>query len=408
MHSMFNVLNNLSYIYKNHVIEHGSCILKMLNMKTSVLFLGFGLLLCSSCKLISVINNESVTTKAGSIKVENVNLPIVRINIATAKEKAFLFDTGASLSFINSDSILDENTVRKAFTFGTIKTPDGGKTKNKLLPVHIETPWFESDNKVVGFFPISNGKCNYRMPFDGVVGLDVFINSDLILELNSQESVITSHKTENFDKNQLLGFEKIDAVFEKKSMKIPLTINGETNNYLLDTGNSSTIILPYSSHLDSLSNKKIIIEGKSLSSLKGKFGEEAIMFSNAKIGLGNQIFEAPVLTQKEGKIRNMGMEAIKQFNWFINFSTQEVYIKRNLLLPQEIVLKKMYYSSIEDDKIIVMTKVKGSNRYKLGDEIISVNNEKVTPENICEMQKILNQTEDWETLKIEVKSQMKI
>ena len=160
--------------------------------------------------------------------------------------------------------------------------------------------------------------------------------------------------------------------------------------------------MPFSKQLDSISTKKIVTEGKTFQSVKAAFGNETTIVQDVLVKMGDQNFNAPVLMVPNGINKNMGMEAIKQFNWFINFTTKEVFIKKNTVLSKEIKVKKTYFTTINKDKILVIAKIKGNNKYNIDDEITSVNDQKVTPENICEMQNLLNKTEDWSSLKLEI------
>lgn len=370
-------------------------------MKTKILYIIPLLFLLQSCKLLSLINNEEVITKTGSVEVKSPGL-FVDIDIDNVKKVPFLFDTGASLTFINYDSIIDYSKKRKTFKFGNVSTPDGSKTRKEITGLYIKTPWFESKNKVVGLFIMPKRKCTTKTYYYGVIGLDAFVNSNLILELNNENHTISSYINTDFDKEKLNGFSKINAIIDKKKILIPLTINGVTDNYLLDTGNSSGIITPYSKQLDSISTNKIITEGKTFQSVKAAFGNETTIVQEVPVKMGDQNFNAPVLMMPNGINKNMGMEAIKQFNWFINFTTKEVFIKKNSILSKEIKIKKVYYTTINKDRIFVIAKIKGNNKYNIDDQITSINNQKVTSENICEMQDLLNKTEDWSALKLEI------
>ncbi len=370
-------------------------------MKTKTFYIIPLLFLLQSCKLLSLINNEEVKTKTGSVDVKSSSL-IVNIDIDNAKKIPFLFDTGASMSFINYDSIIDKTQKRKTFKFGNVSTPDGSKTRKEIMALYIKTPWFESKNKVIGLFAMPKSKCTSKTYYYGVIGLDAFIDSNLVLELNNENHTINSYINADFDKGKLNGFNKINAIFNRKTIVIPLTINGVTDNYLLDTGNSSSIIMPFSKQLDSISTKKIVTEGKTFQSVKAAFGNETTIVQDVLVKMGDQNFNAPVLMVPNGINKNMGMEAIKQFNWFINFTTKEVFIKKNTVLSKEIKVKKTYFTTINKDKILVIAKIKGNNKYNIDDEITSVNDQKVTPENICEMQNLLNKTEDWSSLKLEI------
>ena len=57
---------------------------------------------------------------------------------------------------------------------------------------------------------------------------------------------------------------------------------------------------------------------------------------------------------------------------------------------------------IVNNQLKIITKLKSETKYNINDQIIAVNYQKVTPQNICEMQSLLNETNDWNTLQIEI------
>jgi hypothetical protein len=78
-------------------------------------------------------------------------------------------------------------------------------------------------------------------------------------------------------------------------------------------------------------------------------------------------------------------------------------VKRNQNTTDSTFKRKVtYYAGVIDGKLEVIVKEKSQTKFNLGDEIVSVNRQKVTAENQCEIQDLLNKTEDWSNLQIEV------
>ena len=83
-------------------------------------------------------------------------------------------------------------------------------------------------------------------------------------------------------------------------------------------------------------------------------------------------------------------------------------MKRNQNTTDSTFKRKVtYYAGVIDGKLEVIVKEKSQTKFNLGDEIVSVNGQKVTTENQCELQDLLNKTEDWSSLQIEVLSNSK-
>ena len=103
------------------------------------------------------------------------------------------------------------------------------------------------------------------------------------------------------------------------------------------------------------------------------------------------------------KVQNIGIEFMKGFDWIINFNKNNVYVKRNTNKIENVFNRRVaYFARVEKGKLCIILKEKSQTKYNLSDEVVSVNQIKVTSENICELQNLLNKTEDWNTLQLEV------
>ncbi len=105
-----------------------------------------------------------------------------------------------------------------------------------------------------------------------------------------------------------------------------------------------------------------------------------------------------------GKYNNIGLDFIKYFNWIVDYKNKKVFFKRNNIpmIVQNIIPDYNYLCMIVDNQLKIITKLKSETKYNVDDQIIAVKGKKVTPENICEMQNLLNSNTDWNTLEIDV------
>ena len=63
-----------------------------------------------------------------------------------------------------------------------------------------------------------------------------------------------------------------------------------------------------------------------------------------------------------------------------------------------------YRVSTADGTLKIMTRlINGNERFNVGDQIISVNGEKITEENICHYYDLLTENKDWSGFEIRVK-----
>ena len=56
----------------------------------------------------------------------------------------------------------------------------------------------------------------------------------------------------------------------------------------------------------------------------------------------------------------------------------------------------------KDENLFISAKQKLLEQYNIGDQIIEVSNEKISSDNICEMQELLNKTQDWSELGVKI------
>jgi PDZ domain-containing secreted protein len=118
--------------------------------------------------------------------------------------------------------------------------------------------------------------------------------------------------------------------------------------------------------------------------------------------------EAKLNVSTSIKAQNIGIDFIKAFDWLIDYNNNKIYVKRNQNSIESVFTRKvMYYAKVKAEKLEIVVKEKSQTKFNLGDEIVSVNRQKVTAENQCELQDLLNRTEDWNSLQLEVISNSK-
>ena len=122
------------------------------------------------------------------------------------------------------------------------------------------------------------------------------------------------------------------------------------------------------------------------------------------IKIGNQAINSNLNFSSSIKSQNIGIGFIKGFDWIIDYKNKKLFYKKNNnLIETGIKYKNYLYSNVVNDKLLVIIKNSISKSgFNLGDQITSINSKKVTLENICEMQDLLNKTNDWSTLNLEV------
>lgn len=101
---------------------------------------------------------------------------------------------------------------------------------------------------------------------------------------------------------------------------------------------------------------------------------------------------------------NLGMKFIRNFNWIIDYKNKKVYYKKNMQNEDISHYKELSeYRVDEVDGKLTITVKKSDAVHNLKEIIYSVNGELITPQNICEYKKKLNETKDWDNLNVEIK-----
>lgn len=362
------------------------------------LFLLFSFALCS-CKLIRLTKEENIVFKSNEMKLDLNNELRVKVKIDN-KNEVFLFDTGASNTIVYDTTLIKDFSKKERINLFGARDPNG-KLATFYTPTNIETDMFSYNNQLVTILPAVKNYCMNNYNIKGIVGSSFFNKCDIKKYLFDFDKLILKGCNDKLDEKDYV---EVKSKFFNNHFVVYLNLNGFEEPFLFDTGNTAyPIIIGNNSNIKPVTYSEFI-------------GSEAIVASgnikaNSKYSNQNQLLiseckmNVPIcFTSAKMKYNNMGLNLIKYFNWIVDFENKSVLFKRNNMSIEEqnIIPKYKYLSMIIDKKLKIITKSSIEKNYNIGDEITSVNNTKVTPENICEMQDLLNKTQDWDTLTLEV------
>jgi len=108
-----------------------------------------------------------------------------------------------------------------------------------------------------------------------------------------------------------------------------------------------------------------------------------------------------VLSNNLIKRNLLGVDFMKNYNWILDFKEGKIFFKP-IEKKSDTRFSPENRAIIRDGKLIFYQTGDPEKIRFLDKEITSVNNRKTTPDNLCEIQKLLNETEDWGTLNIEI------
>ena len=186
---------------------------------------------------------------------------------------------------------------------------------------------------------------------------------------------------------------------------VELEVNGIRDKFLFDTGNKMTVFLN-SELYTNLGTKDYTI--KNIGHTVAGAAQVDIDVYRAIFNIQDQLqFEFPVGIDRSSKRSVLSNAYIKKFNWIIDPKNEKVYCKPIdkdwLIAKKELKAKvdRIFCSEIDNKLLVSYINFETAN-YSINDQIIAVNDQIVTPENICDMQNLLNKSTDWSTLNLEV------
>lgn len=327
------------------------------------------------------------------------------------KKGHFLFDLGATTSVINDETFIQAFKLSKEnyYTSFKMKGANGVLIESKtFISDTISSDILRGSKKIFKTINIKGIKleCNKDIiEQTGIIGFDVLKTAakPILLDfLSNQISVLdTNYPTIGYDKLEA----KIPVNIGSKII-IPILLDGNSVDFLFDTGNNGGLSIMEKNNKISDSKQTSSIQTY-IGSVDGFSIQNIKKYDNVKVLYNNLINENTKVSSYPNLISNsMGMSFIKHFNWILDFNTGDIYIKKisEFDSTTETITKVYYFKAASlNGKLVVAYKDNASLlNYKLSDEIISINHQKVTSENICQMQELLNNTQDWNTLELEI------
>lgn len=338
------------------------------------------------------------------------NKPLLELSINN-HQGVFLFDTGANISLIKDSiflsKIINNQNLRKS---RSLSNASGLRVNSYKIKIdEIKSPIFDSKKIFFSYFELKNKKmsneeCLNLKDLDktvGIIGLDNFISSNktVLFDFDNNSIEIFNENVSKF------GFTEAVGEIQKLNGKIyvELILNDKKIKFLFDTGNSGGLFIKENEFENFIPD----FEGEMMiGTFNGISNQKIKIYDNVTVkGFFNSKEKQTVTSFKPFATNTMGMKFLNKFNWLIDFKNKKIYFQRN---KNNFELEKSEAKQHQvlnlNNKLVIGFKSIEFAKYNLNDEIISVNNTKVTPENICEMQNLLNSTDNWEVLNLDIKT----
>jgi hypothetical protein len=319
-------------------------------------------------------NRENITAHIGCEKIE-LKDNVLRIGSeAENKQGTFILDLGAPSSTVFKESISD-----------------------KLVPNiewSVDNHLFSGQKK----FKIIHRKlfsCSSSATIaSGHYGYDFFRKSNTAYLFNFDEQSLCSLNRESIEGLLKNGYKEIRSNFGQDGISVFVNIKWKPYEFIFDTGYSGAFSFAY--------NDDIAFVKEIHQTLETGRDSADFIYNNRFISVNGINYSASVIVAKPAKKTKMGMAFIKGFHWLIDFRKEKVYLLKNAIgLDTQSIYLHDYYVAPKNGKLVIISRNIKSTKFKLGDTITAVNDKKVTPENICDIENLLAKTADWQILKIE-------
>ena len=241
-----------------------------------------------------------------------------------------------------------------------------------------------SEYDIVGFQGINVGR--YMLDF----------TNNIIYEIHDSLTIDTTE------------FIPIKCKYERNVMWVYPRINGVERECIFDTGNSAAaFLLADKQRVEHPADSDLVYEGSFGMAVGGYTDKQRFVHAqNEALSLAGDDKETQVLYVKSVAHDNMGLAAISQYDWIIaNWGQNpKMYVRPHKTDSAKPFKKKPYVLSTADGTLRILTRlINGNERFNVGDQIISVNGEKITEENICHYYDLLKESMDWSGFEIQVK-----
>ena len=185
-------------------------------------------------------------------------------------------------------------------------------------------------------------------------------------------------------------------------------INGVEYECIFDTGNGAAAFLLKDEHrVDSPGEKDYVFEGSFGQAIGGHTEKQTFVLADQeRLSLASVDKETEVMYVKSLAHNNMGLKAILKYDWIISSrgGNLRMYARPHTTDVVKPFEASAYRVSTADGTLKILTRlINGNERFNVGDQIISVNGERITEENICHYYDLLTESKDWSGFEIGVK-----
>ena len=356
--------------------------------------------------------NEGVDDDTIRFVINNRNQMVLKAKVNEV-EDSVIYDSGAGLPFVQFYTEETKPEGMKFYKVSLMGADQKAKAYMTTIPVHIETPMCIVEHFGNAMLVEDSRACETEPSIDayniiGFPGLDI---SPYCIDFTKNQ-MYAIHDFSLVDTTEYIS---VKCKFDKKLnvMFVYPVINGEEYECVFDTGNGGSVLILDAQRVENHTDADFLYEGTYGKAIGGFTGEQHFVVApeNTIEFAGQKETAFVVYLESNLAYNNFGLLMIKRFDWVIkrlyNEETYEVTYKMYARPHASDTLEypKKYYSLTTADGTlkVALRRSDGNEHFKVGDQIISVNREAITEENICYYYDLLTEHQDWSEYGIKVK-----
>lgn len=356
--------------------------------------------------------NEGVDDDTIRFVINNRNQMVLKAKVNEV-EDSVIYDSGAGLPFVQFYTEETKPEGMKFYKVSLMGADQKAKAYMTTIPVHIETPMCIVEHFGNAMLVEDSRACETEPSIDayniiGFPGLDI---SPYCIDFTKNQ-MYAIHDFSLVDTTEYIS---VKCKFDKKLnvMFVYPVINGEEYECVFDTGNGGSVLILDAQRVENHTDADFLYEGSYGKAIGGFTGEQHFVVApeNTIEFAGQKETAFVVYLESNLAYNNFGLLMIKRFDWVIkrlyNEETYEVTYKMYARPHASDTLEypKKYYSLTTADGTlkVALRQSDGNEHFKVGDQIISVNGEAITEENICYYYDLLTEHQDWSEYGIKVK-----
>lgn len=359
-----------------------------------------------SCQALSTLQNQKIKLSSNEVALDaSQKLLYIPVQIRQ-KTVPMVFDTGAMFSAIFQADSLCPKELAQALRFGSVLGADHKKQPQKLVVLPVKSALFESDNKVFAVVKTQQSLCTKpENQLQGLLGMDLFFHQEKPLLLSfSSGNLRLLDRPDAVETLEKEGYVLLASQFKRNAVYVSAKIANQPVWFKLDSGFEGTMAVPYSAKNNFQNPLKTVYEGSAFQTALGRTLGREVFYNKMPFALGEFTNQQQCVESSSIKSPLLGIRFMRGFDWLFDFKNKKIYAKRNALQIPDNFTNLYPYQAEAVDKLRISLKSVKAKPFKLGDEILAVNGQKVTAENRCTLQKLLNSTPNWDQLELLVSS----